>query len=50
MRKTSSKDFSSSAVSCSHSSMKLRREIGSWFAAFEDLLEPPSCGGVKFSS
>ncbi len=50
MRKTSSKDFSSIVVSFSHSSMKLRREIGTWFAALEDLFEPPSIGGVKSGS
>ena len=33
-RQRSSNCFSSSAVSLSHSSMKLRREIGSWSAAF----------------
>ena len=37
-------------VSRSHSSIKLRRDIGSWFAALEDLLSPPSCGGVKSGS
>ena len=50
MRNTSSKDFSSISVSFSHSSMKLRREIGSWLAALDDLLSPPSCGGVKSGS
>ena len=38
------------SVSRSHSSMKLRRLIGSWSAARQDLLSPPSNGGVKSGS
>ena len=49
-RKSASKCFSSSTVSVSHSSMKLRRLIGIWSAALLDLLSPPSYGGVKSAS
>lgn len=50
VRKSSSNCCSSCTVSWSHSSMKLRREIGSWSAAFDDLPSPPSNGGVKSGS
>lgn len=50
VRKSSSNCCSSCTVRRSHSSMKLRRDTGSWSAAFEDLPSPPSNGGVKSGS
>ena len=50
MRNVASKCCSSSAVSRSHSSMKLRRLIGIWSAAFTLLPSAPSKGGVKAGS
>ena len=38
------------SVRRSHSSTKLRREIGSWSAALDDLPSPPSNGGSKPST
>ena len=49
-RHSASKAFSSSTVSSSHSSMKLRRLIGTWSAALLLLLSPPENGGVKSGS